>query len=162
VRTSTEERPWSKSLDRLARRAVALTFFCHGLFAFGVSFPAVPLLHHPTPLAFIEMTQACLGIETTEAAAAFLRVAGIIDFVVAIAVFLPKGRALPLAYMALWGFLTALARPWAHVDLSHPVETLVRWFPEFLYRTPHWALPLLMLLTLRARMKTVTVSHGPA
>ena len=67
-------------------------------------------------------------------------------------------RAIGLGWMAIWGFATALARPWAYYEPTSATESLDRWLPEFLLRAPHFALPVFLLLALRARRTEVTGS----
>ncbi len=61
---------------------------------------------------------------------------GIVDIIVALALF-TRFRKLGLAYMAVWGFLTAAIR--LHFDpLLGPYKMLLR--------SPHWLIPIYMLL----------------
>lgn len=107
----------------------------------------------------MEMTMQCLGLQSESAAGGILITAGILDVIVIISIFI-KGwpRILGLSYMAGWGFLTALARPWFHFDPTAAAETLLRWLPEFFFRAPHFCLPLCLLLALR---KTTAKIHSP-
>lgn len=134
--------------ELLARSSLAATFIAHGLFA--VDLPSeIPWLNHQRPGQFTEMTMLCLGLEIESSAGRLLLIAGVADFLVAGMIFF-RGwpRTIGLAYMCVWGFLTALARPWAHYEPTAAMETLVRWVPEMLYRTPHFGLPLCLLLAL--------------
>lgn len=144
---------WRKAWTLLAQLALAATFIAHGLFAIDLPSEIV-WLNHPQPGNFVEMTMLCLGLESEAAAIRVLLVAGIADFVAAGLIFL-RGwpRAIGLVYMLAWGFLTALARPWAYFEPTAASATLLRWIPEMLYRAPHFGLPfcLLVLLALRRR-----------
>ena len=138
-------KPWKL----VAKFALAGTFICHGASAIGIT-SQVPLWNHPRPGNYMEMTMQSLGIQSEAVAAGILLTAGILDWVVVVAIFLhgwPK--KLGLAYMVVWGFLTALARPWFNFEPTSAADTLLRWLPEFLLRTPHFALPLCLLLALR-------------
>ena len=66
-----------------------------------------------------------------------------------------KWRTISLAYMVIWGLMTAIARPWSYFDPAFASETLNRWLPEALYRVPHFGLPLCLLLALRRRSNNV-------
>ena len=129
--------------------ALALTFCSHGVFAIGYQ-SGTPWFNHPRPGGFTEMLMLCLGLETESTANRLLLLGGILDLVAVVAVFI-KGRtaSLGLTYMILWGFLTALARPWAYFDAANTADSLNTWVPEALLRIPHFALPLYVLLALR-------------
>ena len=131
--------------------AMALTFAGHGLFAIGLP-SGIPWLDHPRPGNFTEMTMLSLGLESEVVAGRILLVAGILDLVAAIMLFLPgRLRMAALGYMVSWGLLTTLARPWSHFDLAFAAEVMTRWLPEALYRVPHFGLPLCLLLALPRR-----------
>lgn len=140
----------SHSTTIVIKAALALTFIGHGLFAIGFSSNSL-WLSHPLPGRFTEMTMLCLGFENEASAERFLLIGGILDLLAAAVIFAP-GRSARLAfgYMLLWGFLTALARPWAYFDAANASDSLNTWLPEALLRTPHFALPLYVLLALRA------------
>lgn len=127
---------WTDRMAAWLRLSVSLTFAAHGLYALGV---------YPVPSSFIKMTTNILPL-SEEGARVFLFVAGLLDQVVAVGIWAPLGkwrRAL-LAYAAVWGLLTAMARPLAWVyghDLWH---TLSRYLPMMVYRLPHVLGPLLL------------------
>ncbi|MFT5110534.1 MAG: hypothetical protein ACI9UA_006190, partial [Pseudoalteromonas tetraodonis] len=77
---------------------------------------------------------------------------GILDIAVAGMIFF-RGRVqqVGLIYMAVWGLATALARPWSYFEPTAAGETLLRWVPESVYRAPHFALPLCLLLLAHRR-----------
>ncbi len=130
--------------SRVALATLSLTFVFHGLFALG--FPSsLSWLNHPTPDRFVFMTKACLGIDSDSTALTILQTAAWLDFAAAIAIWISPIRKAGLVYMLIWGFLTALARPVAYIDLDFLSSGLMRWLPEFLIRSPHWALPLALL-----------------
>ncbi|MDG2125770.1 MAG: hypothetical protein P8J87_18865 [Verrucomicrobiales bacterium] len=137
----------------LALMAMATTFVGHGLFAIGIPME-ITWLNHTRPGNFVEMTMLGLRFETETAAGRFLLIAGSLDLVAAGLIFI-RGRAsiLGLCFMVFWGFTTALARPWAYYEPTAAAETLLRWVPEFIYRVPHFALPVCLLLLARQRAK---------
>ena len=140
----------SRTLELVIKAALALTFIGHGLFAIGFSSNSL-WLSHPLPGHFTEMTMLCLGFESESSAERLLLLGGILDLLAAAVIFAPGRRArLAFGYMLLWGFLTALARPWAYFDAANASDSLNTWLPEALLRTPHFALPLYVLLALRA------------
>ena len=112
--------------------AIALTFTCHGLYALG---------YYPVPGSFVEMTINIFHIES-QSAFQFLKLAGTLDFLVAILIFVPKVSRFALLYAFFWGFITSFARIWAHFYIEMPWESLHQWIPEFLYRAPHFLIPL--------------------
>ena len=75
----------------------------------------------------------------------FLKIAGVLDFLVAILIFIPRISTYALLYAALWGGLTALARTWANFYWSFPLESLHQHLYETIYRLPHMLVPLAAL-----------------
>ncbi len=128
------------------RVAIALTFACHGLYAAG---------YYPVPGGFISMVMNGLGLNQTDALQ-FLYLAGIADFVVAALLLLPWKAAWisGLVYTVCWGFLTTLARLWSNYWISDWEMMLIYWLHEFIYRLPHFLIPLWLLLLPRAEVRT--------
>ena len=91
------------------------------------------------------MTTEILPLSET-ASLLFLKLVGWLDFVVVALIFLPITRRAALAYMACWGGLTTLARIVAYYDTELPRYGLDPWLIEALVRTPHWLIPLWLLL----------------
>jgi hypothetical protein len=116
--------------------AAASTFTGHGLYAIG---------YYSVPLEFRMMTTEILPLSET-ASLMFLKIVGWLDFIVVALIFLPITRRAALAYMACWGGLTTLARILAYYDTELPRYGLDPWLIEALVRTPHWLIPLLLLL----------------
>jgi len=135
---------WTKGIDGFARRGLAFTLFSHGLFAYGYT-SYIWILHHQPPSQLIKIVQIGLGTEELTTAAGFLRTMGIIDFVAAVCVLIPWTRIPALIYMVAWGFVAALTRTWVYFDPADAIDSLNRWVPEFLIRTPFFLLPLLLL-----------------
>lgn len=121
----------------IARVAVALAFIGHGLPALGVVTPSEK---------WFFMIESTIELEK-EAATTFLLVVGILDVIAAVLILLPKRRLviLGLVYCAVWGLLTAMARPVAHFT----TEGLDPWLAEGLLRFPHGLVPLYLLLCLK-------------
>lgn len=120
--------------------ATAVTFVCHGLYAIG---------YYPRPGNFMEMVLNILPVNEAQAVQ-FLKWAGILDFVAAVALFFPRSISMMAAiYMFFWGFMTTIARLWAYVDVTFLEETLLRWMPETLVRFPHFIIPMVLFLIMR-------------
>jgi len=118
----------------VAKVAIALTFIGHGLYAMG---------YFPVPGNFVYMTHTILGT-SDEVSKDFLYVAGILDLLAAALLFVPRADRIALLYCALWGFLTALARPVTYLLPNHLFWLTVHQTTfEFLVRIPHFMLPLL-------------------
>lgn len=118
-----------------AKISIAVTFVCHGLYAIG---------YYPVPGNFYNMTINTLGLsnETTEL---FLQVAGVLDFVFAIGIFIKPVARYFLWYGVFWGFLTAFARVTSTLDFSFFDSTFTQNTYEFLVRMPHFIVPLILL-----------------
>ena len=124
--------------------AIALTFTCHGLYAVG---------YYPMPVTFLQMLKAILNMEGAPALA-FLKVAGLLDFVVAIGIFLKKRWAVPvLGYAVAWGFLTSMARIFGNFYWDFPLESLDQWVFEAVYRFPHFLVPMALLFWMKVGEK---------
>lgn len=122
--------------------ATALTFIGHGLYAFGF---------HPQPGNFVSMTMRCLPL-TESGARTMLVGAGVLDFVAAAMLLVPRLRGIALGYMVFWGFLTAMARAVAYFQFDALVPWLDSWVHQTVYRLVHGGLPLIaLLLWLRER-----------
>ncbi|GAA4827959.1 hypothetical protein [Algivirga pacifica] len=116
----------------VAKGLVALTFVCHGLYAVGF---------YPLPGSFVDMTIQTLHV-TEGQAKVFLHIAGVLDFVVAIGIFVPRVAQTMLLYMAFWGGVTSLARITGHFQEAFLFDTISYWCPQMLLRVPHALLPL--------------------
>lgn len=120
----------------LMKLAIAITFISHGLYA---------LNYYPRPGHFVDMTMNILGVGD-ETAINFLNVAGVLDFIVAIGIFIP-GRVSKYAmmYVIFWGLATTMARIWAHFYVDMIGDTLSQWVHESVYRFPHFMIPMAVL-----------------
>jgi len=138
------ERMPTKRLVFFMKVAIALTFTCHGLYAVGF---------YPRPGLFVDMTINILGVSEANAIV-FLNIAGVLDFVISILIFIPRFMKPALIYAVLWGSLTALARVWANFYWHNLEHTFGFWFWEMLYRIPHVLTPLLVLYLTSSFSKT--------
>jgi len=129
--------PISPRFIWLLKLAIALTFTCHGLYAVG---------YYPIPVQFMEMAMNILGTDETTSKT-FLMTAGILDFAVAIGIFLPwKWARFFLLYAVFWGFGTTIARVWANFNWDWLDYVLLQWLHESVMRMPHFLIPLAVLV----------------
>lgn len=127
------EKPISQWWLKSIKLTIALTFAAHGLYAFGF---------YPRPGVFVDMVINILGV-SEPTAHLFLQIAGVLDFIVAVGMFIPQVSIYCLVYCILWGLFTALARTWANVDFgSFAFSLLHQYLPETIYRLPHALIPL--------------------
>lgn len=118
----------------------ALTFLGHGLYAIG---------YYPVPGHFTDMVIEILRVnESTAKHILFL--AGAIDVILVILLFIPKFDFFAAGYCIFWGFVTTMARPIWFVLLNiNDSESLLHWLTQALYRAPHLLAPLGLLLLLQ-------------
>ena len=131
---------------KVAALALSTTFIGHGLYALGV---------YPIPGDFQLMLMRTLNC-SQQTAITLLWWAGIFDVIAALAVWTPRRylrvRWAALAYMLLWGTLTAFARVWGHWGMGTLSEVVWHWVPELILRLPH-ALLAWWLLTLEGGVR---------
>ena len=132
---SLRDMPAHKLLN-FARWAIAITFIAHGLYAMNI----VPL-----PQKFIAMTIKATGWSNAFARE-MLFIAGCLDLLVAIGLFIPRLMKPSLWYIIGWGFLTAFARIYSNFYSYDPINSLHQWAWQFLIRTPHYSLGILLLI----------------
>lgn len=113
---------------------MAATFAGHGLYAVGF---------YPLPGDWVTMVMTILRI-SEPAAVHLLFVAGVLDFLVAVGVFVPGLRMASAIYAAGWGLMTAVARTVANVGMENFHESAVFWIPETLIRLPNGLIPLVI------------------
>ena len=113
----------------LVKIFIALTFVSHGLYAIG---------YYPRPGYFVQMSIHFFKFSESTANL-FLWWAGMLDFLAAILIFLPKPiMKIGLIYCVIWGFATAAARLGANLYESMWTEAIFYYTPEFLFRTCHF------------------------
>ena len=125
---------------------IALTFICHGLYAIGEIYPL--------PQNFMTMTLNILPIDES-AAKMLLFVAGILDFLIAILIFIPKAAKSVLIYAIFWGLLTALARVVSGLTYSVSLDILHQYLYLTVYRLPHGILPFVLYMIISNKLKPI-------
>ncbi|RZS93361.1 DoxX-like family protein [Aquimarina brevivitae] len=133
---------------------IALTFFSHGLYAFGF---------YPVPGNFVDMVIQIFDC-SEQSAITFLYIAGVLDFILAILIFIPKAALGALTYAILWGLLTAFARIVANFNWEYPLDSFHQYFYQVVYRLAHGFVPLLVLLYIfkfEDRSKFIKVKKVP-
>lgn len=118
---------------------IAAVFIAHGLYAVGF---------YPVPGYFLGMVIDILGF-TEQGARNFLLIVGILDFIGALLIFVPKVARYALIYLAIWGFLTSFARLVAGFSFDFFWELLHLNLYQTIYRLPHGILPIIVLLKLK-------------
>ncbi|WP_062052795.1 hypothetical protein [Aquimarina longa] len=131
-----------KKIRLIALIAIALTFSCHGLYAIG---------YYPRPGNFIDMTLNSIPISEPNAHV-LLKIAGILDFVIAVAIFIPRISYVALVYAFIWGGLTAIARLTGHFHVDFLWNTFNQWTWEVLIRLPHAFIPLFVMIADRPNL----------
>jgi hypothetical protein len=131
-------------LLRILKVIISLSFACHGLYAIG--------LIYPIPETFVTMTINILPINDASAKY-FLFVMGILDFLIAISIFVPKTSKICLIYAFVWGIVTALARIISGFNYGISFDILHQYFYLTVYRIPHGIIPLLAFLIIKEQKK---------
>jgi hypothetical protein len=133
----TNEKISPKQLVKYLTIIIALTYTAHGLYAMNV---------FPLPQSFIQMTITGFGVGN-QAARQILWVAGLLDVLLSIGLFLPGCiRTNALRYAIVWGFATAFARIYCNVYAFDFWNSLSQWHFQFLVRNAHFLMPYLLLL----------------
>lgn len=122
-------------LNIFLKASIALTFSAHGLYAIGF---------YPQPGVFIDMVIQVFNMSEPHVKS-FLMVAGVLDFVISILIFIPRLSRYALMYAVAWGGLTALARTWAYFDIDFVMQSLHQHLYQTIYRIPHMLVPLAAL-----------------
>jgi len=133
---------------------IGFTFVSHGLYAVG---------YYPRPAIFIEMCVQILGI-SPNVALQFLNLAGTLDFLLVLFLFLPFRRLTlyALLYASFWGLLTALARVWSPLKSSPETLAIINeYLPQTIYRLAHGLIPLTAWLTMGIKEKSPSERGAP-
>jgi hypothetical protein len=111
--------------------AFCATFAGHGVYATGMA---------ATPGHFYGMVSAILGLGE-RGSDVFLKLFGVFDFLACVGLLVPGWRRACLAYGAVWGALTAIARPIAGMSPAAPWWGADQFLHEAVLRAPHAAVP---------------------
>ena len=130
--------------------ALIATFAGHGCYAVDL---------RPMPDSFPAMTSVILKVEH-ETARMILLLAGILDFVVCIGIWIPALRRSCAIYAGIWGLLTALARPVAGMSLGLNYWGADLFLHEAVLRAPHFLIPLYLFVLWRPPGKVETLASG--
>lgn len=125
-----------KRIQLFLKIIIALTFICHGLYAVG---------YYPVPANFAQMIIAATSFDNSQTLVV-LHLVGLLDFIFAVAIFVPKLEQPFLWYGLVWGFLTSFARLYTNIYIDFFSSTLFYWIFEFLVRIPHFTIPLYLIL----------------
>ncbi len=133
---------------------IALTFLGHGLYAIG---------YYPVPGYFVDMVIRIFKCSES-VARFFLFIAGVLDIVIAVGLFLPNKTVVKhcLIWAVIWGFSTAIARVLGNFYSDFILHSLHQTVYEMLYRLPHGLFPLLALFLLNTKSKREAVAVLPA
>lgn len=125
----------------LTKILIALTFFCHGLYAIN---------YYPRPGIFVDLLLNTFN--TSEIFAhQFIWVVGIIDILIVPLLFFSKTVKLALWYTAIWGIVTALSRVYANFYWDFALQSLHQSIHTTVYRLVHGLLPLALLILTKKR-----------
>ncbi|MBK1877270.1 hypothetical protein [Pelagicoccus mobilis] len=124
-----------------AMAATITTFIGHGAYALGL---------WPTPPNFFGMITVILGVEYGTAKA-ILHMAGLFDIIVCLGILIPRIRRSLMLYAAIWGLLTALARPVAGMSWDLNYWGADQFLHEALLRAPHCLIPLYLFVLWKQR-----------
>ena len=130
--------PNTKNLITYLKVCIALAFTCHGMYALGILYPI--------PANFVTMTLNILPV-TEEIAKHLLFIAGILDVLIAIGIFIPKMARISLWYACFWGFITALARILEGYHYGITAANTHQYLYLVIYRLPHGLVPLAVYWT---------------
>jgi len=126
----------------ILKTAIALTFIGHGLYALGI---------YITPGAWTDMAIGSfnfIGLNPpVEQVQNMIYIAGVLDMILAIGIFLPSRWASPfLVWALIWGLLTALSRVIGFMYFDANWHTFMQWLPQTIMRLPHAIIPLIALI----------------
>lgn len=115
---------------------IAIVFVSHGLYAVG---------YYPVPGKFVDMIIhiSTLSEGTTKK---ILWLAGGIDFLIAVSIFIPKISKIALWYACAWGLLTAFARIVAGFQVDFIWQSIHQELYGTLFRLAHGLVPLCAVL----------------
>lgn len=123
-----------EKVSKTLKILVAITFTSHGLYALG---------YYPIPGNFIDMTINSIGI-TEDTSRVFLYIAGVLDIILSILIFIPKLSKYALFYAFIWGTATAIARITGSFNSDLIALSLESSLYQTIYRLPHGLIPLII------------------
>jgi hypothetical protein len=137
-----------QNLIFILKLLIAFTFVGHGLYAIG---------YYPVPGYFVDMVIRIFKCSESFART-FLTIAGILDMMLAIGLFLPHKSIVKycLIWAVVWGFSTAIARVIGNFYPDFIMRSLHQTFYEMVYRLPHGLIPLLALFLVNMKSKTIS------
>ena len=115
---------------------IAITFAAHGAYAAGL---------YPVPGHFVDMVINILGISESSARNILL-IAGILDIVLLVALFIPKVTFYAIWYATIWGLMTSFARLWYGIDFDFIISSIHQSIHLTVFRLPHGLIPLSALM----------------
>lgn len=133
---SIQEKPNFTKISFVLKILVAITFTCHGLYALGF---------YPIPGKFVDMTINSIGLNEDNSKT-FLYLAGVLDIILSILIFIPKISKYALLYAFLWGSITAFARITGQFNADFIIYSLENSLYQTVYRLAHGLVPLLVYL----------------
>ncbi|MCP4441822.1 MAG: hypothetical protein GY810_23190 [Aureispira sp.] len=116
---------------------IAISFICHGLYAYG---------YYPVPGPWLQWCLDVFMLPTESSAYTFLYLMGILDFLAAILIFFRPTFNIAIWYCIIWGTMTALARIVANFYIDAPLYSLHQWGYETMFRLVHGGLPFFLWL----------------
>ena len=128
-----------KNLVFFVKILIAIVFVSHGLYAIG---------YYTVPGNFVDMVMGILPVSELFAKT-FLSIAGFLDFLMAVYIFIPKTSRIALWYAFIWGTLTALARVVSNFQFDFPWQSIHQEMYETIYRFAHGLLPMFLLIVHR-------------
>jgi len=131
-----------KNVTLYLKILIAVTFTAHGLYALG---------YYPIPGHFIDMTIRSFKV-TEDTAVIILNVAGALDIVLSILIFIPKLASYFLMYAFVWGMLTAFARIASTINFDFVASSFHQSLYQVVYRLPHGLIPLLVFYLHRKQL----------
>jgi len=134
--------------------AIAITYFCHGLYAYG---------YYPQPGHFADMMIIGFGMKEDLARSVLVGI-GVLDFVFALIAMLSLinfGRLenskmlkiifiINLWYAVIWGVLTSVARVYTSYTDGMFWHWADQYWLEFLVRIPHFIIPYVLLKKMKS------------
>ena len=95
-------------------------------------------------------------------------IAGVLDMILAVGIFLPKKWSTPfLVWALIWGLLTALSRVVGFTNFDPSLHTLIQWLPQTIMRLPHALIPFAAIVIIfkdnfftQIKRQQITFSHN--